>query len=270
MCPQFCASKTIAFNCMYLPQYIYIYSPNQLQLVKPSIFFNHHLLLSKCQKLKDLDLINKLCCQELKHASSLLELLLPPHCSEGMYALQSLMYKVQDYNMECHCSRLACTDEIWWLEVLLEALWTCALELPLLFYWWLKLLIFRLCIGSLRGTMPYKILSGEESGRIVGMCEVGIKSSDIAFVLNVPRSTISIILTISKVRRSVKYLQSWCGRHQKLSDRDARVLARYVRYDRRQPVSELSSLLNVNRNTTQLYLHQLGFRNYIAPKKTIS
>ena len=124
-------------NCiqLHVATSIYIYSPNQLQLVKPSIFFNHHLLLSKCQKLKDLDLINKLCCQELKHASSLLELLLPPHCSKGMYSLQSLMYKVQDYNMECHCNRLACTDEIWWLEVLLEVLWTCALELPLLFYW---------------------------------------------------------------------------------------------------------------------------------------
>jgi hypothetical protein len=28
------------------------------------------------------------------------------------------MYKVQDYNMECHCKwRLDCTDEILWLEV---------------------------------------------------------------------------------------------------------------------------------------------------------
>ena len=52
-----------------------------------------------------------------------------------------------------------------------------------------------------------------------------------------------------------------------MSDRDGRVLARYVRDDKRQALSELSSLLNVSRNTTQSYLHDLGFRNCIAPNK---
>jgi len=34
-------------------------------------------------------------------------------------------------------------------------------------------------------------------------------------------------------------------RHKKLSDDDARMLVRYVIDDRRQPLSKLSSLLNV-------------------------
>jgi transposase len=109
--------------------------------------------------------------------------------------------------------------------------------------------------------MPYKFLSDEERGRIVGMCEGGMKSSDIAFVLNVPRSTISTILTNWKVRGSAESLKPQCGRHMKLSDRDARVLPRYVRADRRQPLLEISSVLNVSHNTTRSYLHDLGFRN---------
>ena len=80
---------------------------------------------------------------------------------------------------------------------------TGASELPLLLCWWLSLLIFRLCIGSLRGTMPYKILSDEVRGCIVGMHESGLKSSNIAFVLNVPWSIVSTILTKWKVRGSV-------------------------------------------------------------------
>ena len=58
---------------------------------------------------------------------------------------------------------------------------------------------FQIVHWVLRGTMPYKILSDEERGRIVGMREGGMKSSDFAFVLNVPRSTILTILTNWKV-----------------------------------------------------------------------
>jgi transposase len=94
-----------------------------------------------------------------------------------------------------------------------------------------------------------------------------MKSSVIAYVLNVPWSIVSTILANWKVRGSVKSLKSRCGRHRKLSDHDARVLARYVEDDRRQTLSELSSLLNVNHKTTRLYLHDLGFRYCIAPKK---
>ena len=65
--------------------------------------FNHHMIImSKYQILKDLVTISKLCCQELKHAFSFLGLMVPPYCFEGMYSFQSVMYKVQDYNMECH------------------------------------------------------------------------------------------------------------------------------------------------------------------------
>ena len=103
--------------------------------------------------------------------------------------------------------------------------------------------------------MLYKILSGEEMGRIVEMREGGMKSLNIASVLNVPRSTISTILTNWKVQGSMESLKPRCGRHRKLSDRDARVLAHYVRDDKRQPLSELSSLLNVSRNTTRSYFH---------------
>jgi hypothetical protein len=107
------------------------------------------------------------------------KLFAPRHCFDGMYSLKKLMYKVQDYNMECHCNGYwLCTDEILWLKVVLEEVWTWALELPLLFYWWLNLLIFTLCNGYLRGTITYIILSYEERGCIVGMRESETKSSN--------------------------------------------------------------------------------------------
>ena len=82
-----------------------LFLQNQLQFVKPLEVFNNHLsIMSKCQKSKDLVVISKLCCQKLKHACSLLELLAPLHCFDSMYSLQSLMYKTQDYNMEFHCN----------------------------------------------------------------------------------------------------------------------------------------------------------------------
>ena len=56
--------------------------------------------------------------------------------------------------------------------------------------------------------MPYKILSDEERGRIVGVCEGGMKSSGIAYVLNVPRSIIFAILTNWKVRGSIKSFET--------------------------------------------------------------
>jgi hypothetical protein len=59
--------------------------------------------------------------------------------------------------------------------------------------------------------MQYTILSNEEWGSIVGICESGMKSSDIASILNVPLSIVSNILTNWKVRGSVKSLKSRCG-----------------------------------------------------------
>ena len=124
-----------------------------------------------------------------------------------------------------------------------------------------------MCIGPLRGTKPYQILSDEERGHIVEMHEGAMKSSNIASILNVPQSVVSTFLTNWNAQGSVKSLKSRCGRHQKLSDPDARVLACYVRDDRRQPLLELSSLLNVSHNTTRSYLHDLGYRNCVAPNK---
>ena len=56
-----------------------------------------------------------------------------------------------------------------------------------------------LYIGSLKGVMPYRILSDEERRRIVGMHEGRMKNLDVAFVLNVSRSTASTILPYWKV-----------------------------------------------------------------------
>ena len=56
--------------------------------------------------------------------------------------------------------------------------------------------------------MPYEILSDEKKGRIVGMHEGGMKSSKITFVLNVPWSIVSTILTNRKVRGSVESLKT--------------------------------------------------------------
>jgi len=63
--------------------------------------------------------IISLCCQELEHASFLLELLVLLHCFDGMYSSQSLMYKAQIYNTECHWLAHMRCGEMWWLEVIL-------------------------------------------------------------------------------------------------------------------------------------------------------
>lgn len=115
--------------------------------------------------------------------------------------------------------------------------------------------------------MKYQILSTEEKSRIVGMHEGGMKCKDIGEELNVPCSTISTILTNWKVRGSVESLKSQCGRHRKISERGVRILVRSVLGDRRQPLSEISSYLNVCRNTTRTYLREMDFRSCIAPKK---
>jgi transposase len=101
--------------------------------------------------------------------------------------------------------------------------------------------------------MPNKFLN-EERNCIVGMREGGMKSSDIASILNVPRSTVSTILTNWNLQRSMESLKPQCGRHRKLSDHDVMVLAQSVRDDRRQTLSKISSLLNVSCNTNMVVL----------------
>jgi len=62
------------------------------------------LHLKHMSKFKVLAVIRKLCCQELKHATSVLEFVAPTCSFDGMYSLQGLVYKVIDYNMQCHCN----------------------------------------------------------------------------------------------------------------------------------------------------------------------
>jgi hypothetical protein len=108
-----------------------------MQLVKPSVVFSNHLLImGTCQKSKDLVAIRKLCCQEFKHATSFLERVASPRCFDGTYSLQGLVYKVQHYNMECHCNG-DCLAHMRYggLRVVLEVVWLATLEFPLLLCW---------------------------------------------------------------------------------------------------------------------------------------
>ena len=115
--------------------------------------------------------------------------------------------------------------------------------------------------------MKYRTLSPMQKNQIVGMRKARMKCKDIAEVFSAPCSTISTILSHWKVHGSVEWLKSQCGRPKKLSERDIWVLCHAVSSNRGHTVVELANLVSVSRTTVRFYLHELGFRNYIAPKK---
>ena len=115
--------------------------------------------------------------------------------------------------------------------------------------------------------MKYRTLSHMQKNQIVGMRKAGMKCKDIAEVFSAPCSTISTILSYWKVHGSVESLKSQCGRPRKLSERDIQVLCYVVSSNRRHTLVELANLVSVSRTTVRFYLRELGFRNFIAPKK---
>ena len=98
------------------------------------------------------------------------------------------------------------------------------------------------------------------------MHEGGIKSGQIAELLEMPRSTISTVLTKWKV-----FGCSTTGkpkpRSPKLYDRALRKLGRLINEDRRLNLATLAAAFHVHRNTMRKYIHRLGFGNRIAPRK---
>lgn len=114
--------------------------------------------------------------------------------------------------------------------------------------------------------MRTRTLSDAERARIVGMREGGMKSSQIAESLKIPRSTVSTVLTKWRVLGQMTTLKPK-PRPLKLSDRSMRDLGRMIHSHRRLTLAALAAKFNVHRHTMRRYIRRLGFRSRVAPKK---
>jgi transposase len=90
-----------------------------------------------------------------------------------------------------------------------------------------------------------------------------VKCKDIVDVLQMPRSTVSTVLTKYRFTGSI---QTESARHPKpkLTARALRELARLVCDDRQQTLAMLADRFHVHRNTIHTYIRKLGFCNRIA------
>jgi transposase len=114
--------------------------------------------------------------------------------------------------------------------------------------------------------MRSRTLKNDERRLIVGMRLGGMKPSVIASLLNMPRSTVSMILTKWKVTGCMVTKKAR-GRPPPLGDRAIRELSRELLQDRRQSIAQIARNFNVARNTIRKYIHNLGFGSRIAAKK---
>lgn len=114
--------------------------------------------------------------------------------------------------------------------------------------------------------MKYRMLSAEEKGRIIGMREGGMNCKDIAETLNVPWSTVSTILRNWRIHRTMESLKK-TGRPRKLCALDVEELCIVVWTHRQESLLEIGSQVKVCRNTTHLYLRELGYNDRVVPKK---
>lgn len=100
----------------------------------------------------------------------------------------------------------------------------------------------------------------------MGMRRAGMKPSAIACTLDMPRSTVSTVLTKWRLTGCV-ITQKSGHRPPLLSERAVRDLSRELQRDRRQPIAAIAQNFHVARNTIRSYIHRLGFGNRIAPTK---
>ena len=114
--------------------------------------------------------------------------------------------------------------------------------------------------------MRQRTLTNTERSHIVRMREKGVKCKDIADVLQMPRSTISTVLTKYRLTGCM-HTESAGHAPQKLTARALRDLGCLVRYDRQQTLAMLADRFHVHRNTIRNYIRKLGFRNRIARQK---
>ena len=114
--------------------------------------------------------------------------------------------------------------------------------------------------------MRQRTLTNKERSYIVTMREKKLKCKDIANVLQMPRSTVSIVLTKYRLTGSIQ-IKSTGHPKLKLTARALHHLARLVCDDRQQTLAMLADCFHVHRNTIRTYIRKLGFRNRIARQK---
>ena len=109
-------------------------------------------------------------------------------------------------------------------------------------------------------------LTNKERSYIVTMREKRLKCKDIADVLQMPRSTVSTVLTKYRLTCSIQNVSADHPK-PKLTARALRELAWLIRDDRQQTLAMLADHFHVHRNTIRTYICKLGFRNRIARQK---
>lgn len=101
---------------------------------------------------------------------------------------------------------------------------------------------------------------------MVRMREGGMRCKDVANCFEVSSSTVSTVLKKWKDTGTCERKKSMTIT-RKLTNRDVRLLARYISCDRRQTLGQLGSIFGVHRNTIRRYIRSIGYANRIARKK---
>ena len=117
-------------------------------------------------------------------------------------------------------------------------------------------------------------LSPQQREQIIGAHLSGIKGIVIATQLDIPSST--VYDTINRYKKtSSPHPDTRPGRPKSFSERDKRLLQRYVKKDRFAPLGNISSKFNTQLNTTfhentiRNYLHEVGLESCAARKKPL-
>ena len=114
--------------------------------------------------------------------------------------------------------------------------------------------------------MRQHTLTNKEKYYIVTMREKGLKCKDIADVLQMPHSIVSIVLTKYRLTSSIQ-TESAGHPKPKLTIPALCHLVWFVRDDRQQNLAMFVDHFHVHRNTIHTYICKLGFCNRIAHQK---
>jgi predicted transcriptional regulator len=101
---------------------------------------------------------------------------------------------------------------------------------------------------------------------MVRMREAGMRCKDVANCFEVSSSTVSTVFKKWKDTGTCERKKSMTMT-RKLTNRDIRLLARYISCDRRQTLGQLGSIFGVHRTTIRRYIRSIGYANRIARKK---
>src|SRR5581483_9973767 len=117
-------------------------------------------------------------------------------------------------------------------------------------------------------------LNPQQREQIIGAHLSGTKGKIISSQLGIPSST--IYDTINRYKKNGSPHPNTCpGRPKSLSDRDQRIVRRYVQKDRFAPLGNISNDINTHltstfhANTIRNYLHEMGLWSCTARKKPL-